>query len=120
MQRIPVGITSFTQAKNKDLLFIDKSKELLYLVQHYKFAFLSRPRQFGKSLLLGAIKTLFSKGIEPYFKGTYIAGCNDDGSPRWDEPLYPVVSLDFSGCVNESLDTFRQLFVAKINLIASK
>ena len=82
--------------------------------------FLSRPRQFGKSLLLGAIKTLFSKGIEPYFKGTYIAGCNDDGSPRWDEPLYPVVSLDFSGCVNESLDTFRQLFVAKINLIASK
>ena len=68
MQRIPVGITSFTQAKNKDLLFIDKSKELLYLVQHYKFAFLSRPRQFGKSLLLGAIKTLFSKALSLILK----------------------------------------------------
>ncbi len=39
MQRIPVGITSFIQAKNKDLLYIDKSKELLYLLQHYKFVF---------------------------------------------------------------------------------
>ncbi len=63
---------------------------------------------------------MFSKGIDPFFKGTYIAGYNDDGSPRWDEPLYPVVNLDFSGCVNKSLDTFRQLFVAKLNLIASK
>lgn len=120
MQRIPVGITSFIQAKNKDLLYIDKSKELLYLLQQYKFAFLSRPRQFGKTLLLDEIETLFSKGIDPFFKGTYIAGYNDDGSPRWDEPLYPVVNLDFSSCVNKSLDTFRQLFVAKLNLIASK
>ena len=60
MQRIPVGITSFTQAKKEDYLIVDKTKELLDLVNHYNYAFLSRPRQFGKSLLLGAIETLFS------------------------------------------------------------
>ncbi len=97
-------------------MLVDKTKEILYLLKKYKFAFFSRPRRFGKSITLDTIALLFSKGLEPYFKDTYIAGNNEDGSPRWDGVIYPVVRLDFSKIRADELSEFRQLFVAQLNI----
>ena len=54
-------------------------------------------------------------GTEPYFKGTYIAGNNEDGTPRWTEPTYPVLRLDFSVIVANDIPTLRSNFITIIN-----
>ena len=66
MKEIPIGISSYKQAIDEQFLFVDKTKELLYLVKKQKFAFFSRPRRFGKSITLDAIETLFTQGLDAY------------------------------------------------------
>ncbi len=95
---------------------VDKTKEIKYIIDNFDFVFFSRPKRFGKSITLDTIALLFSKGLEPYFKDTYIAGNNEDGSPRWDGVIYPVVRLDFSKIRADELSEFRQLFVAQLNI----
>ena len=115
MKKIPIGLSSFIATKDRNYLYVDKTKEILHLIKSYDFTFFSRPRRFGKSLTLDTIETLFTYGTEPYFKGTYIAGNNEDGTPRWTEPKYPVLYLDFSRLDVSSLDVFRKDFLVLIN-----
>ena len=115
MKKIPIGLSSFIATKDRNYLYVDKTKEILHLIKNYDFTFFSRPRRFGKSLTLDTIKTLFTYGTEPYFKGTYIAGNNEDGTPRWTEPTYPVLRLDFSVITSNCLEDFRKRFLIQIN-----
>ena len=50
MQKLPIGIQTFSQIREDNYIYIDKTKEAYELIQNYKYAFLSRPRRFGKSL----------------------------------------------------------------------
>ena len=120
MKKIPIGLSSFIATKDRNYLYVDKTKEILHLIKNYDFTFFSRPRRFGKSLTLDTIKTLFTYGTEPYFKGTYIAGNNEDGTPRWTEPAYPVLRLDFSKITSNCLEDFRNRFLIQINNQAQK
>ena len=115
MKNIPIGLSSFIATKDRNYLYVDKTKEILHLINSYDFTFFSRPRRFGKSLTLNTIETLFTYGTEPYFKGTYIAGNNEDGTPRWTEPTYPVLRLDFSVIVANDIPTLRSNFITIIN-----
>ena len=115
MKKIPIGLSSFIATKDRNYLYVDKTKEILHLIKSYDFTFFSRPRRFGKSLTLDTIETLFTYGTEPYFKGTYIAGNNEDGTPRWTEPKYPVLRLDFSAIAANDIPTLRSNFITIIN-----
>ena len=115
MKKIPLGISSYQKIYDKGCLYVDKTKEIKYVIDNFDFALFSRPRRFGKSITLDTIATLFSKGLEPYFKDTYIAENNEDGTPRWDEPIYPVVRLDFSGYDTDSIESFREDFASQLN-----
>ena len=115
MKNIPIGISNFIQLLHDDCIYVDKTKEILFIVKNNRYALFSRPRRFGKSLTLDAIETLFTYGTEPYFKGTYIAGNNEDGTPRWTEPTYPVLRLDFSVIVANDIPTLRSNFITIIN-----
>jgi hypothetical protein len=90
MKKLPLGIQSFSEIRNEDYLYIDKTKEIIDLIDSYKYVFLSRPRRFGKSLLISTIAELF-EGNEEYFKGLFI-------HDKWNwEEKYPVIEIRFDG-----------------------
>ncbi len=62
---------SFKKFYNKEYIYIDKTKEIYSLIE-FERVFFSRPRRFGKSTVLDTIATLYEKGVEPYFKNTWI------------------------------------------------
>ena len=50
--KYPIGIQSFAEIRQGGYLYVDKTEIIYRLVQAGKYFFLSRPRRFGKSLLL--------------------------------------------------------------------
>ena len=65
----PIGMQTFSEIREKDMLYVDKT-EYVYRMSHGsgKFFFLSRPRRFGKSLLLSTMKSYF-EGRKELFHG---------------------------------------------------
>ena len=70
MQKLPIGIQSFEKIREDNYLYIDKTKQILQLIQNGYCYFLSRPRRFGKSLTLSTLEAMF-KGKAELFKGLY-------------------------------------------------
>jgi hypothetical protein len=68
MKTLPLGIQTFSKIVESDLLYVDKTGHIVSLVKNYSYVFLSRPRRFGKSLLLSTIKEFFS-GNKDHFVG---------------------------------------------------
>ena len=90
-----------------NFIYIDKTEYIYNLTKNYKRVFFSRPRRFGKSLTLNTIGTLFEKGVEPYFKGTWIYD-------KWDQDKYPVLHLSFLKFSVTDLDEFKSDFCNEI------
>lgn len=87
---LPIGISDFSILRQEKRIYVDKTVALDELVREQGFYFLSRPRRFGKSLLISSIESLFRDGVK-YFKGLYI-------EKKWHDRCYPVIHLDFSMC----------------------
>ena len=86
---LPIGIQTFREVRQDGCYYVDKTRHIAALADGGKHYFLSRPRRFGKSLLLDTLKELF-EGSRELFKGLAIHG-------RWDWSVRsPVVRLDFS------------------------
>ena len=98
MKKLPVGIHTFSQIRNENYLYIDKTQEAYQLINNYKYVFLSRPRRFGKSLFLTTLKEIFD-GNKDLFKGLYIYD-------KYDFESFPVIRIVFSGVMSteESLN----------------
>ena len=89
-KKLPIGIQTFRDLREGGCYYVDKTAFIGQLVDNGKFYFLSRPRRFGKSLLVDTIKELF-EGSEPLFAGL-------DIHRRWDwNASHPVARLDLSG-----------------------
>ena len=86
----PIGIQTFEEVRKLDNLYIDKT-EYIYRMTHTdgKYFFLSRPRRFGKSLLVSTLKSYF-EGKKELFKGLAIEKLETE----WKE--YPVLHFDLS------------------------
>ena len=87
--KYPVGIQNFAEIITKDYVYVDKTDLLYSLVTEGKIYFLSRPRRFGKSLLVSTLEHYFM-GHRELFKGLKI----DALEQEWLE--YPVFHVDFS------------------------
>ena len=85
---------------DKDSIYVDKTEYIYNLTKQFERVFFSRPRRFGKSLTLNTIGTLFEKGVEPYFKGTWIYD-------KWQEDKYPVLHLSFLEYPTNGLESFK-------------
>ncbi len=92
MKRLPIGIQTFSKLRDpeEDLVYIDKTREILELVTGGQYFFLSRPRRFGKSVLVSTLYELF-RGNRELFRGLYI-------EDRWDwGKSHPVIRISFGG-----------------------
>ncbi len=88
--KFPIGIQTFEQIIDDGYVYVDKTALIHELVHSGKIYFLSRPRRFGKSLLVSTLKAYF-QGKKEYFKGLAIDSLEKD----WAE--YPVFHMDFNG-----------------------
>ena len=87
-RKLPIGIQTFREIREQNHYYVDKTAYMRQLVDEGKHYFLSRPRRFGKSLLLDTLKELF-EGNAPLFEGLDI--CD-----HWDWSVrHPVVRLSF-------------------------
>lgn len=86
----PLGIQTFSEIRRRDMLYVDKTEYVYRMASSGKFFFLSRPRRFGKSLLVSTFQSYF-EGKKELFKGLAIEKLEHD----WTE--YPVLHFDMSG-----------------------
>ena len=87
----PIGMQTFSEIREEDFFYVDKT-EYIYRMTHTsgKYFFLSRPRRFGKSLLVSTMQSYF-EGKKELFKGLAV----DKLEKEWTE--YPVLHFDMSG-----------------------
>ncbi|MBN2808365.1 MAG: ATP-binding protein [Deltaproteobacteria bacterium] len=88
--KLPIGIQTFAEIRDENYFYVDKTGIIGDLVENGKYYFFSRPRRFGKSLLVSTIQALF-EGREELFTGLAI-------HDQWDWPTrYPVIKISFAG-----------------------
>ena len=88
--KFPIGIQEFDKIINGGYVYVDKTALIYRLVTEGSIYFLSRPRRFGKSLLVSTLEAYF-KGKKDLFRGLAI----DELEKEWAE--YPVFHIDFNG-----------------------
>ena len=101
MKKLPIGIQNFREIMKGGYVYADKTRYVYDLLNGVKCYFLSRPRRFGKSLLLDTIGEAFG-GDKELFKGLWIY---DSDYPF---PKHPVVRLDMSNIANETPDILKK------------
>ena len=98
----PIGIQTFSEIREDGYVYVDKTDLIYSLTHEGKIYFLSRPRRFGKSLLVSTLEAYFS-GRKDLFKGLKI----DSLETEWKS--YPIFHLDFSGQNFMEADTLKNV-----------
>ena len=106
---LPIGIQDFEDLRNRKCVYVDKTAFIYKLVREGKPYFLSRPRRFGKSLLLSTMEYYFL-GKKDLFHGLAIENLEKD----WTE--YPVFKISFGADNYPDLESLK----SAINLVLSK
>ena len=89
MKALPIGIQDFEKLRIANYLYVDKTEVYYNVFNGGTFYFLSRPRRFGKSIMLSTLKYLY-QGKKELFKGLWI-------EDKWEwEKTYPVIYVDLS------------------------
>ncbi len=101
-RKLPVGIQSFTEIRRNDYVYVDKTDIVWHLANGMKkYVYLSRPRRFGKSVLVDTLQAYF-EGRRDLFEGLSIMQLENDWAKR------PVIRLDMSrgGATEASLRSY--------------
>ena len=85
----PIGEASFTNLREDNAVYVDKTALIYQLVKQGRYYFLSRPRRFGKSLLVSTLEAYF-QGKRELFEGLAMEKLEKD----WTK--HPVLHVDFS------------------------
>lgn len=111
MKGYPLGVQTFSEIIERNLLYIDKTQEIYNLLKG-KYYFYSRPRRFGKSLMLSTIKALY-EGKKELFKGLWI-------EDKWDwSKKNPVIHIGFSGMGHRAIG-LENAISKELNAIATE
>lgn len=110
MQKLPIGIQSFAKLRNDGFAYVDKTRLVYDLAQNGKYIFLSRPRRFGKSLLLSTLKAYF-EGKKELFEGLAITELEQ----TWE--AYPVLHLDLNVGIYNSVQGLQEALKSNLNIM---
>ena len=99
-KKYPVGIQNFEKIRSDNYCYIDKTELIYQMVKSGQYYFLSRPRRFGKSLLISTLEAYF-QGKKDLFKGLAIENMENE----WIE--YPILHLDLN---NQKYDAPEKLY----------
>ena len=112
-RKLPLGIQTFRRMREENRYYVDKTAFCWRLVEEGDRYFLSRPRRFGKSLLVDTLKELF-EGNEPLFRGLYV-------HDKWTWSVrYPVVRLSFGSGTFRKPDLVEDAAAAQLEDIAAR
>ncbi len=113
MTKFPIGIQNFSRIRSEGFLYIDKTMIIHQMITQGVAYFLSRPRRFGKSLLVSTLEALFL-GKRELFSGLWIDSCDY----KWKE--YPVIRMDISKTVSSSPEALATSLQEIIKVNAEK
>ena len=113
MKKLPLGIQNFREIIEGDYVYVDKTRYIYDLIDEAKYYFLSRPRRFGKSLLINTINEVFN-GDKELFKGLWIY--DSDYSFK----KHPVIRLDMSNIPNETPEILKTSIAEELIAYADK
>jgi len=89
-KKLPIGIQTFREIREDNYYYVDKTAFSIKLIEQGKYYFLSRPRRFGKSLLIDTLAELFASNQE-LFTGLYA-----ENHWNWSRKS-PVIRFSFGG-----------------------
>ncbi len=105
LAKLPIGIQTFSEIREETYAYVDKTPLIHRLVTEGKYYFLSRPRRFGKSLLVSTLQDLF-EGRKELFSGL-------DIEEKWDwETTYPVIKISFGGGTARNLESMQRILAS--------
>jgi len=112
MKNLGLGIQELSEFTRNNLIYVDKTEIIHKLITTGKYYFLSRPRRFGKSLLVNTLKEIFS-GNKKLFQDKWIYD-------KWDfEVKFPIIKISFAGMDYENLG-IDQALNRELDTIARK
>ena len=111
-KKLPIGIQEFDILISQDYIYVDKTEYLYNLIETGRVYFISRPRRFGKSLLISTFKAIF-QGKKDLFKDLWIS------SSDYQFEAGPVIHLDMSSFPNEDERQLKQEIIIELNNIAN-
>lgn len=100
--KYPIGVQNFEKIRKEGYVYVDKTALIHRLVKTGTYYFLSRPRRFGKSLLVSTLESYF-KGQKHLFEGLAIA----DLETEWKE--YPILHFDLNAKKFDTVDDLYDL-----------
>ena len=105
----PIGIQNFEKLRNDGCVYVDKTALMYKMVKEGNYYFLSRPRRFGKSLLISTLEAYFL-GKKELFEGLAVAELEKD----WVE--YPVLHLDLNTEKYDSIEVLNNKLSGTLKL----
>ena len=102
LQNLPIGIQNFEKIRNDGYLYVDKTEIVYRLATSGSYFFLSRPRRFGKSLLISTLQAYF-EGKRELFEGLAVSRLET----KWEQ--HPVLHLDLNTQKYESPEALDEL-----------
>ena len=111
--KYPIGIQTFKDIRKEDFAYVDKTAHIYRLATEGRSYFLSRPRRFGKSLLLSTLKSYF-EGNREVFEGLAISKLEKE----WKQ--YPVLHLDLNVKKYESKESLVAVLARHLELWEAK
>src|SRR4029077_11454623 len=105
LKQLPIYISTFSDMINGNYLYVDKTQHIYDLFKERKqYFFLSRPRRFGKSLLISTLRELFS-GNKKLFAGLAIEKMD------WAWKEHPIIYLDFGVIGHKTPDELEKSLI---------
>ncbi|MBQ7457513.1 MAG: AAA family ATPase [Desulfovibrio sp.] len=98
--RLSLGMVDLSNIRKSNMIYVDKTKLLYDIASQRTPLFLSRPRRFGKTLLINTLHSLFEKGLEDFH-------CLDI-EKLWNDTTYKVVHIDFSILADDNPEEFKR------------